>query len=160
MALIGRLEKLLRERKVNWEVRPHPEAFTAPRVAETTHVPGRKVAKVVVLHESTGAFIMAVVPATDHVDLGTLNYMTGRPLDRLATEHELGWLFPDCEVGTMPPFGLLYDMEMYVDSVFHDLDEIWFQAGNHHELVRMSYEDFKKAAGPFSGEYTLHRELG
>jgi len=160
MALVGRLEKLLKERKVEWEVRPHREAFTAPHIAQTAHVPGRLLAKVVVVHEATGTYIMAVVPATEHVDLGTLIYMTGRSLDRLATEHELGWLFPDCEVGTMPPFGRLYDMEMYVDSAFHDHEEIWFQAGNHHELVRMRFEEFKKAAGPFSGEYTLHRELG
>lgn len=160
MAIVGRLQKLLSERKVDWEVMPHREAFTAQKVAQTSHVAGRLLAKVVVVHESTGAFIMTVVPATEHVDLGTLIYMTGRSLDRLATEHELSWLFPDCEVGAMPPFGRLYDMEMYVDSEFHDHEGIYFQAGNHHEVVRMKFDDFRKAAGPFSGEYTLHRELG
>lgn len=160
MAIVRRLEKLFTERRVKWQVLPHREAFTAPQVAQTSHVPGRLLAKVVVVHEATGTFLMAVVPATDHVDLGTLIYMTGRSIDRLATEHEMSWLFPDCEVGAMPPFGRLYDMEMYVDSVFHDHDDIWFQAGNHHEVVRMSFGDFRKAAGPFSGEYTLHRELG
>ncbi len=160
MAIVGRLQKLLKERKVGWEVMPHREAFTAQKVAQTTHVAGSLLAKVVVVHESTGAFIMTVVPATEHVDLGTLIYMTGRSLDRLATEHELSWLFPDCEVGAMPPFGRLYDMEMYVDSEFHEHADIYFQAGNHHEVVRMKFDDFRKTAGPFSGEYTLHRELG
>jgi Ala-tRNA(Pro) deacylase len=145
---------------VPYEILPHREAFTARQVAQSTHVAGRLLAKVVVVHESTGVFLMAVVPADEHVDLGTLTYMTGWPLDRLATEHELKSLFPDCEVGAMPPFGRLYDMPMYVDTRFHDHDEIYFQAGNHHEVVRMSFDDFRKAAGPFSGEYLLHSETG
>jgi Ala-tRNA(Pro) deacylase len=158
MAIVGRLQKLLAERGLKHTVLPHRDAFTAWQVAQTVHVAGRLFAKVVVVHESTDGYFMTVVPANQHVDLGTLAYMSGRPIDRLATESELAILFPDCEVGAMPPFGTLYGMDMYVDEEFLGHDEIYFQAGNHHEVVLMKFEDFRRAAGPFSGVYMLRRE--
>ena len=158
MALISRLQKLLEENKVPYEVLPHRAAFTAQRVAQETHVPGRMLAKAVIVREPDGAYYMAVVTAPAHVDLGMIHHVSGHPRGTLASENELLMLFPDCEVGAMPPIGKLWDMPTYIDVVFRDHDDIYFQAGTHHEVVKMTWYDFENIAGPFAGEFLLHRE--
>ena len=101
---------------------------------------------------------MAVVAAPQHVDLSNIHRVTGRPKGRLATEDEIRRLFPDCEVGAMPPIGWIYDLPLYMDQEFRDHEDIYFQAGNHVELVKMRFDDYEKLAGPFTGEFTVHRE--
>ena len=158
MALSERLQKLLERNKVQYEVLSHREAFTAQEVANTSHVAGRLLAKPVIVREPDGRWYMAVVPAQEHVSLATIHRMTGRPKGRLATEEELRRLFPDCELGAMPPIGALYGIPSYLDETFHRDDDIYFQAGNHHEIVRMKFADYERLAGPFLGEFALHRE--
>jgi Ala-tRNA(Pro) deacylase len=48
----------------------------------------------------------------------------------------------------MPPFGNLYDMEVYVSEALAEDDEIAFNAGSHTELIRLAYKDFEKLVGP------------
>jgi Ala-tRNA(Pro) deacylase len=158
MALIPCLQTLLDKNKVPYEVLPHREAFTAQRVAQATHVAGRLLAKAVVVRESDDAYYMAVVTAAQHVDLELVHHVSGHPRGTLATESELLMLFPDCEVGAMPPIGKLWNMPTYIDVVFRGHEDIYFQAGNHHEVVKMNWYDFEKIAGPFAGEFLLHRE--
>lgn len=158
MALSDRLRKHLEQQKVPYEVLRHREVFRAQEVAETTHVPGKLLAKPVVIRTGDGGYYMVVVTAPQHADLAAIHRKTGRPEGRLATEKEMSSLFPDCELGAMPPIGRLYDMPTYIDEEFRRQDHIYFQAGNHHEVVKMKFADFEKAAGPFSGEFSLHRE--
>ena len=158
MALNQRLRELLYQRKLPYEILSHHEAYTAQEVAQATHVAGRLVAKPVVVRESEHRFYMAVVAAPQHVDLSNIHRVTGRPKGRLATEDEIRRLFPDCEVGAMPPIGWIYDLPLYMDQEFRDHEDIYFQAGNHVELVKMRFDDYEKLAGPFTGEFTVHRE--
>ena len=158
MALNERLRKLLEKEKVPYDLLLHRVAYTAQEVAQASHVAGRLLAKPVVVRESENRFYMVVVSAPQHVDLANLHRMTGRPKGRLATEDELRRLFPDCELGAMPPIGRLYDMPLYVDQEFRDHEDIYFQAGNHNEVVKMRFDDFERLAGPFTGEFPVHRE--
>jgi Ala-tRNA(Pro) deacylase len=156
MSCIERVRVLLDEHQLGYEVIPHRVAFTSQEVAQTAHVPGRRVAKVVILREAAGSFIMAVLPASEHLDLAVFRHMTGRRGVTMASEEEIQGLFPDCEVGAMPPFGKLYGLPAYVDACFWDEGDFYFQAGNHHEVVRMAFADYERVAGPFAGEYHLH----
>jgi len=156
MPCIERVKRLLDENRISYEVIPHREAFTSQEVAQTTHVPGRRVAKVVILREAADSFLMTVLPASEHLDLSVFRHMTGRRGITMASEDELRRLFPDCELGAMPPFGKLYDLPAYVDACFWDEDTFYFQAGNHHEVVRLAFADYERVAGPFAGEYHLH----
>ncbi len=158
MAINERLRERIERLNVPYDVLPHRESFTAQGVAETTHVSGRLVAKPVVIREEGGTYCMAVVSAAEQVDLGAIHDWTGRPQGCLAQEIELARLFPDCEVGTMPPAGRLYGMPTYLDREFRRHEDIYFQAGNHHELVRMKMLDFEKVAGPFAGAFSIHHE--
>ncbi len=156
MAINERVSRLLEQNRIEYEILPHREAFTAQEVAQTTHVSGRALAKVVVVREPAGAYLMAVLPASCHLDLNLLEQMTGHRGSVLATEDELKRLFPDCELGAMPPFGRLYGMPMYLDHCFWKASEFFFQAGNHHEVVRMDFEDYVQLARPLAGEFCLH----
>jgi Ala-tRNA(Pro) deacylase len=158
MALNNRLLELIERLKLRYDVLEHREAFTARQVAETTHVSGRLLAKPVVIREEGGRYSMAVVSAGEHVDLAAIHHEAGRPKARLAEEIELAKLFPDCEVGAMPPVGRLWGLPTYLDVEFRRHEDIYFQAGNHREVVRMKFADFEKLIGPLAGEFTLHRE--
>lgn len=155
MAIQERLLSELRRRKVSYELLPHPEFFTANQVAQSAHVPGRRFAKPVLIHDPEGGYSMVVVTAHQHVDLDAFRRFTGHHQGRIASETEVAQLFPDGEVGAMPPIGWLYDLPTYLDEEFSAEPDIYFQAGNHHEVVKMCMSDFMTLARPFTGEFAV-----
>jgi Ala-tRNA(Pro) deacylase len=90
---------------------------------------------------------MAVITAASKVDLQRLGQVASGRVE-LATEEEFGGLFPECEVGAMPPFGHLYDMPVYADEMLREDEEIAFNAGNHIDLIQMAYVDYERIAEP------------
>jgi Ala-tRNA(Pro) deacylase len=152
MSILKRLKEHLDREKVAYEVLVHPEAYTAPELAEALHVPGKELAKVVIL-KVDDRFVMTVLPANWKVDLKRLKEIFRTSHVRLATEEEFKGLFPDCEIGTMPPFGNLYGMEVYVDRSLTMDEEIVFQAGTHYEAVKLRYADFDQLVHPTVAEF-------
>jgi len=144
---VQKLKSYLDENEVKFVSIRHSQAFTAQEVAASAHVPGRELAKVVIV-KLDGAMAMAVVPAPSQVDLESIREVSGADQAELATEEEFEEHFPDCEVGAMPPFGNLWDMDVYVDQALEEDEEIAFDAGTHTELVRMAYEDFERLVQP------------
>ncbi|HXT12280.1 MAG TPA: YbaK/EbsC family protein [Candidatus Angelobacter sp.] len=140
-----KLKQFLDHEHAKYVTITHPEACTAQEVAESAHVPGKELAKSVVV-QMGGRMAMAVLPADRKLDLSELREIAGNANARLATEDEFKGLFPDCEVGAMPPFGNLYGMDVYVASPLAEDDEIAFNAGSHTELIRMPFDDFQRLA--------------
>jgi Ala-tRNA(Pro) deacylase len=157
MAVNHRLQSLLVQSRVEYELLQHREAFTAQEVAQTTHVRGRQLAKVVLVRAGRDQYLMAVMPASQHVDLELLAQVSGRKHLELATEGEILRVFSDCEPGAMPPFGNLYDLPIFLDACLAREEHITFQAGNHHEVVRMPFADYERLAGTFAKVACLHR---
>jgi len=157
MSINPRLQKLLDAERSGYAVLPHPDAYSAQQVAQTSHVKGRHLAKVLVLRDIDGADFMVAVPADRPVDHASLRRVTGRIGVQLEDEGELARLFPDCEVGAMPPFGNLYHMPMFVDPCLLDGFDIFFQAGNHHEIVLMRTIEYNRIARPFHVRGCLHK---
>lgn len=131
----------------------HREALTASEVAHVSHVAPKSMAKVVVARDGGGRYFMAVLPASTRLDLAALELATGAGPLSLATESELGRLFPDCEPGAMPPFGGPYDMPTFVDGCLRDVSEIYFQSGDHHETVALPWREYEGLAAPVVGEF-------
>lgn len=156
MSLSQRLLSLLNEELARYQVLTHDEVFTAQEVAASAHVPGREVAKVVVVRDAGGYYLMAVIPATRRLDFAALARATGRGKLELAAEKEVRQLFADCDAGAMPPFGNLYDLPLYLDACFPRAPEIFFQGGNHREVVRMAYADYERLARPMVGQLCFH----
>ncbi len=125
----------------------HSPAYTAQEIAALAHIPGREMAKTVMIHVD-GRMAMAVLPASRRVDLEHLREVIGAGDVRLAEEHEFRELFPGCEAGAMPPFGNLYGLDVYVDRTLTEDEQIAFNAGTHHELVQMAYPDYERLVRP------------
>src|SRR6058998_1249759 len=124
MCIPSRLIEFLDQNKVGYEILHHPEAFTAQELAAIEHVKGKQHAKVVMVKADDGK-LMTVLPADHRVDLEKLDALTGKRT-ALATEADFKALFPDCAVGTMPPFGSLYGVDTYVDQSLAGNDMIVF----------------------------------
>ena len=141
-----RLRHFLRLYRVPYSVITHAPAFTSQETAAVLHVPGREVAKTVVLEGKKQSYL-AVLPASYQVDLARFSTIVGEPV-RLASEEKIRDLFPDCELGAVPPFGRLYGVPVYMDVALAVGREIVFPAGSHSDAVRMAYSDFEDLARP------------
>ena len=149
---ISTIHEFLREAHVPYAVVPHRPAYTAQDEAAAAHVPGRDWAKVVVCFID-GAPVEAVVPAPSIVNLERLLELAGGSEIRVADEEELDGLFPECELGAMPPLGPLYGQTVYVDAALALERDIVFDAGTHREAIVMRWYDFVKMVNPIVGRF-------
>ncbi len=155
MSVSARLQSYLRDSKVPFQVVHHPLAYTAQEVAASEHIPGQKLAKVVILKAGDGLAMLAL-PAPARVDFGKTAAALGVKEVRLAREDEFAESFPDCEVGAMPPFGNLYSVPVYVDATLARDEEIVFQAGSHTDTIAMTYREYERLVQPRVGDFTHH----
>ncbi len=152
---VDRLRKYLEDNHVEFLTVSHSPAFTAQEIAASAHVPGREVAKTVIV-KVDGKMAMVVLPAPEKVSAHRLKEVTGAKDVELASEKEFADLFPRCEVGAMPPFGNLWDMEVFADAHLREDEYIVFNAGSHTELVKIAYADFERLVHPTIAELSTH----
>ena len=148
----SRLKVYLEHETVPYEVLTHREAYRASELAQVLHVPGKELAKVVILKVGE-RFVMTVLPANWKVDLRRIGEILHVYPVRLATEEECQRLFPDCELGAIPPFGNLYGLEVYVDQAFTADEEIVVPAGTRYQAVKLRYQDFARLVRPSVTEF-------
>jgi len=144
---VKRLKEFLDSHSIKYVTISHSRAFTAQETAASAHVPVKELAKTVLV-KIDGKMAMAVLPASCKVDFDLLKKDTGAATIEIANEKEFKDLFPDCEIGAMPPFGNLYGMDVFVAESLTEDKEIAFNAGSHRELVKMTYKDFEKLVKP------------
>lgn len=144
---VERLRRFLDENRIKYVVITHSPAYTASEIARSAHISGRQMAKTVMV-KLDGRLAMAVLPASELVDLDLLADAAFAQRAEIAEEWEFADLFPDCEIGGMPPFGNLYGLDVYVADSLADDDEIAFNAGLYTELVRMAYPDYARLVKP------------
>ncbi|MBI5149339.1 MAG: YbaK/EbsC family protein [Candidatus Omnitrophica bacterium] len=147
---IAKLRKYLDDNRIKYVVISHSAAFTAQGVAQSAHISGKEIAKTVIVNVDgeDGRMAMVVLPASDKIDLLLLKELIGAEAVELATEDEFKDIFPDCEIGAMPPFGNLYHIPVYAARKLSEDEEIAFNAGNHRELIKMKYRDFERLVKP------------
>ncbi|MEW6312452.1 MAG: YbaK/EbsC family protein [Pseudomonadota bacterium] len=142
MAIATKVKNYLERQHLPFEVVMHPYTHSSRRAAEMAGVPSERMAKAVLLEDDRG-YVMAVLPASRQVHLGLLGEQMGRTLS-LASEDEVASVFSDCAVGAIPPLGMAYGMEMICDDSLMANAEIYFEAGDHEELIRMGRDDFMR----------------
>ncbi|THF62629.1 aminoacyl-tRNA deacylase [Pseudothauera rhizosphaerae] len=140
MAIASPVQEFMAEHGLRYDVLSHPHSHSSSETAQMAHVPGSCLAKCVVLEDDRG-YLMAVLPATRHVQIGMLSKALSAQV-RLAGEEELGRLFADCEPGAIPPMGAIYGMRMVMDDSLIEQPEIYFEAGDHERVIQMSRDDF------------------
>ncbi len=144
---VNRLKKFLDENNIKYISIFHSHAYTAQEVAASAHISGRELAKTVMV-KIDGKMAMAVLSAPDKLDFSLLQEAAGADKVELACEEEFTGLFPGCQIGAIPPFGNLYEMQVIVDEKLADQNEIVFNAGSYTELITLHYEDFKELVKP------------
>jgi len=142
-----RLEAYLREHQVPFQVQQHARTFSAQKIAESEHIPGKMVAKTVIAW-ADNQMIALVLPASDRADLGKVRDLLGAQEVRLAHEAEFAATFTDCAVGTMPPFGNLYGIPVYVEQHLAEQEKMVFPAGTYTETMSLRYADFEGLVHP------------
>lgn len=145
MAVAGSLRRYLEDKSIDFDVVVHPHTTSSLLTAETAHIDPRKIAKGVALEDEQGA-LLAVLPASRELDLHILENQIGRRL-RLVAEERLRELFPDCQTGAVPALGPAYGLETIVDEALRTRDEVYFEAGDHEELIHVREDQFEKLIG-------------
>ena len=141
---VQKLKTFLDEHEARYVVIQHSPGYSAQEVAAFAHIPGKELAKTVMV-KLDGEMAMAVVPASHRVDLERLREAAGASEVALSSEAEFRELFPNCDLGAMPPFGNLWNMPVYVSAALaEDL-----------EIVRIAYEDYGRLVNPTIGSFSI-----
>ncbi len=154
MTTLERCLQFLDKSHVSYAHTKHSRAFTATEVAFAEHLSPHKVAKTVVYATAQG-YGLAVLPADCRVNMQTLGAFVNDPAIRLGSEAEMTQLFPECEVGAMPPLGVLFHLPVIVDTSVAEQEFIAFNAGTHQDVIHMSYGDFRRLVNPAVGKFTM-----
>jgi Ala-tRNA(Pro) deacylase len=153
MSISRRVREYLDANDIPYEWLPHSQAYTSQEVAHSLHITGKRLAKTVVL-DADGRLVMAVLPASQRLNLGKLQDATKCKRLEMLAESELATLFPDCDLGAIPPFGNLYGIEVWLDRSLTDWDEIVFTAGTHRDALKIRTSDFSELVMPRVGAFS------
>lgn len=145
MAMAGTLAGRLSRMNSQFEIVHHPYSLSSMATAQAAHVPGHRLAKTLLLEDESG-YVTAVIPSNHHLQMMAIRDLSGRDLV-LAHEDDIREVFKDCELGAIPPCGMSYGMQTYVDESLFDEPEVWFEAGDHMELVHMARDQFMTLMG-------------
>jgi len=156
MAKLGDVMDYLKHNNVPYEVIEHTPAFSAHEVAVASHVAEKDLAKTLIVNVD-GKFCMVVMPADHRLDDHMVHTLLKAKHVHLATEDDLHKIFPDCEIGAMPPFGNLYALPVYVDKSLADDDVIVFNACSHTKSIRLKMYDFLCLVKPVVAELSHSR---
>lgn len=152
MAKTSDLQRYLNNNGVSYKIIEHNPAFSAHGVSVAAHLPEKEIAKTVIL-QADGKFWMAVLRGDNKINFHLLKQALGAHHVHLAHEEDLSSLFPDCQLGTMPPFGNLYGVPVLVDHALTTDPEIAFNACCYTKSIRMKFDDFLKLVNPLVGHY-------
>ena len=152
---VKKLKDFLDHHGVKYVSIAHSKAYTAQEIAAKTHIPGKDMAKTVMVRLDR-KMAMAVLPASYKVDFHLLKKASGATEVELATETEFKDMFPECELGAMPPFGNLYGLEVFAAQTLAEDEEIVFNAGSHTELIKLAYTDFENLVKPKLLKFSTH----
>jgi Ala-tRNA(Pro) deacylase len=141
MPISNSLKRYLDHSGIAYEIVAHPFATTSQKAAEVAHVPGRRIAKGVLLYDGVG-YLLAVLPSPLHVNVEELSSMLSRNFE-LVDEEEIPQLFPDCKPGAIPPIGKPFKLDVVLDTHLCDEPDIYFEGGDHVDLVRVGGTDFQ-----------------
>jgi len=155
MTILKKLKDYLEKNQVRYEVGYHERIYTSQEIAAAMHVPGKELAKVVMV-KADGKMVMLVLPASYRVDMKKLKVVLNCKKVGMAKEVDFQELFPDCEVGAMPPFGNLYNLEVWVDQVLAEDELIVFRAGSHVETLKIKYNDYARLVNSKVGDFSVH----
>ncbi|MEH6467185.1 MAG: YbaK/EbsC family protein [Halioglobus sp.] len=154
MAIAETVKCFLEQHSVECDLVSHPHTGSSHETAEATCVSEDHIAKAVIIKDTAG-YAMVVVPASNWVEMEHLRKELNRDF-HLATEDELAKLFSDCEAGAVPPLGPAYGVETFLDQKLTSLANVYFEAGDHEQLVHTTGHDFRTLLSGVRHGYFSH----
>jgi Ala-tRNA(Pro) deacylase len=124
---------------VEYEALPHRRTLTAADEAKALGVPAGAVAKTIVLTTPDG-FVRAVLPASEHLDLGKVRALFATNKIEFATEEQMTGAYPDYELGAVPPLGGAKD-SVILDLRLAVIETLLVEAGVHDLSLRLRTTD-------------------
>jgi Ala-tRNA(Pro) deacylase len=155
MESLKKVKEFLESKRISYQLLEHTPAFTALETAEAQHVPGRQLIKTVIV-DADGTLVMCVLPSTHKIDFDQLGKILRSSKVQLAEEKKLKILFPEYELGAMPPFGQLAGLKVYADKVLEENETVAFNAGTHTDLIRIKFKDYVRLTNPVLADFGLH----
>lgn len=155
MAILQKLKEHLVQNGIKFAEHEHKEAFTSLVTAHRENIAPDSFAKTVIV-KMDNTYAMAVLPASHRIDLKAFKDATHTKKANLATEKEFAHLFPECEIGAMPPFGNLFNVPVWVDKSLTEDNYITFNAGSHTDSIDLKYADFEKLVHPHVANFSAH----
>lgn len=143
MGIAITLEEYLKDHHVDYDLITHKISHSSSETAQIGHIPGKQLAKAVLLEDQAGDYLIAVLPSDRRVDLAAV----GKSLNRrvgLATENTLPLIFADCELGAVPALAQAYGIPVLVDESLQMQPDIYFEGGNHEDVVHIEGNDFNE----------------
>lgn len=140
MSISATLQDCLSRKGSQYDIVHHAHTHSTSETAEVAHVPGDRLAKTVLLSDERG-YVAAVLPSTFRLEMAELWEKTGRHLE-LVPEAALPDVFTDCEIGAVPPVGMAYGMQTYLDESLAMQPDVYFEAGDHEDLIHMRTDQF------------------
>ena len=144
---VQRLLEYLEQNHTFYSTLKHEPAYTALSAAKSAHISSREMVKSVLL-KLDGIYTLAVLPSASKIDFKKVKQVTGSQIATLADEEDLESIFPDCTTGAIPPLGNLYHMPVLSDPLITEHEDIFFEAGNHREIMQMHMSDYLKLTHP------------
>jgi len=157
MAIPQRIRDFLESQNVSYEILHHSQAFTAQEVAHSLHVSGKICVKGVVVGGDR-KLLLVLMPASHRLNFQELMAALKATHLEMLPESELVKVFPDCDLGAVPPFGNLYGVDVWVDRAVASAEKVLFCAGTHEDCIRMKYADFARLTKPFLGHFSELRQ--
>lgn len=155
MPIPSNICRFLDSHGVAYQLCSHSRSYTAQGTAQAQHLSGKQLAKVVIVVADNNRLVMTVVPANCRVDLEKIGRLLNTTWIRLATEEEFKDVFPECELGAMPPLGNIYHLDVWIDEIFRNHPTISFNAGTHAETIQMSFADFERLVHPKEASFSV-----
>ncbi|WP_461536521.1 aminoacyl-tRNA deacylase [Spongorhabdus nitratireducens] len=141
MTISHRIDHYLKAHDVDYEVIHHTRTRSSVQNAIAAQIPLNSIAKAVVVKDQVNNYTMAVIPASRRLNMHQLEEITDSRL-QLATEHDLARRFSECETGAIPPLGPAWGMETIWDSQLSQTGDLFFEAGDHENLLHVTQQDF------------------
>lgn len=154
MKMMKRCLTYLKKNGIRYSHSIHPLAYTAREVASAERMPAHNLVKTVIYFGDNG-YGMVALPADYMVDFAEVRRLLGLTEIRLASEPEMAALFPDGEVGAMPPFGNWFNMPVLMDESIATVEFMGFNAGTHQDVIHISVADFHRIVNPLVASFAV-----
>ena len=147
MSLEERIQEILRDKDIAYDVVDHEPVYTNPAMAEALGVSEAETVKSLVVKTKEGNLAVVVLPGNARMDwkraaagLGTKKVSFAKPE---VVSEQVG-----CDVGCVPPFGHLVSLPVVMEPELSADTHLYFNPGRHDRSYKLRANDLIAACEP------------